>query len=290
MGLFMSVWFNDRTTQRTPPTPSAFLPLTVPTSSRLALILAASPISPVDRRSHWSSQCSSPHFLLSPCKQEVTRTPAEMSSDGVRAEVGVKGGLHLWELLWSPKHRGSHAVVGVSTLDCPLQGSGYNVLLGGDSQSWGWELVSNQLWHAGKMLEPYPGKEKMIPSTNADSLGPELSSSSNTKESAALLIPERVLLVLDADAGTLGFVVDGNFLGVAFKDLPRGVELFPAVSSVRGGARIQLRYLNGSTCEPPPLMALCGLSIRRVLGNQEQNHLKKLPLPPYLQHYLFCSY
>ncbi|XP_023819894.1 SPRY domain-containing SOCS box protein 1 [Oryzias latipes] len=290
MGLIVSVWFNARTTRK-PPSPSAFFLLAVPTSSRLALALAASPASPVDRESRWSSHCCSPHLVLSPCKREVTRTPTEMSSDGVRAEVGVKSGLHLWELLWSPGHRGSHAVIGVSALDCPLQASGYSVLVGGDSQSWGWELVSNQLWHSGKMLEHYPGKEKRNPSKNADSLGPELFSSSNRKESEApLLIPERILLVLDADAGTLGFVVDENFLGVAFKDLPRGVELFPAVSSVRGGARIQLRYLNGSTCEPPPLMALCGLSIRRVLGKQEQTHVEKLPLPPYLQHHLLHSY
>ncbi|KAK6276810.1 hypothetical protein J4Q44_G00391980 [Coregonus suidteri] len=60
-------------------------------------------------------------------------------------------------------------------------------------------------------------------------------------------VPEHVLLVLDRDAGTLGYVVDDCFLGVAFKDLPRGVELFPAVSSVRDEASIRLCYLNGAT-------------------------------------------
>jgi hypothetical protein len=62
-------------------------------------------------------------------------------------------------------------------------------------------------------------------------------------------IPERVLLVLDADAGTLAYMVEESFFGVAFEDLPHGVELFPAVSSVRGGASIRLRYLNGATSE-----------------------------------------
>lgn len=156
--------------------------------------------------------------------------------------MGVKSGLHVWEVLWSPDHRGSHAVLGVSRRSCPLQASGYNVLVGGDSRSWGWELKTNQLWHAGQSLGLFPGKKK--------DFRPQFSTSPHTKVAETPLpIPERVLLVLDADAGTLGFIADGSFLGVAFKDLPRGEELFPAVSSVRGGASIRLRYLNGATRE-----------------------------------------
>lgn len=158
--------------------------------------------------------------------------------------MGVKSGLHVWEVLWSPDHRGSHAVLGVSRRKCPLQASGYSVLVGGDSQSWGWELKTNQLWHAGQSLGLYPGKRKV------EDFRTQSSTSPHTKVAETPLpIPECVLLVLDADAGTLGFIVDGSFLGVAFKDLPPGEELFPAVSSVRGGASIQLRYLNGATRE-----------------------------------------
>uniref|UniRef100_A0A8C2X3D5 Uncharacterized protein n=1 Tax=Cyclopterus lumpus TaxID=8103 RepID=A0A8C2X3D5_CYCLU len=233
---------------------SAFPSLAVATSSRLAVTLNSFPVAPADSRSHWSTVHCSSHFLLSACKQEVTRSPVELSSDGVRAEMGVKTGLHVWELLWSPNHRGSHAVMGISRQSCPLQASGYNVLIGRDSQSWGWELKTNQLWHTTQT--PLP-------------------------------IPERILLVLDADAGTLGFVVDGSFLDVAFKDLPRGVELFPAVSSVRGGSSIRLRYLNG---DPPVLMALCGHSIRQILGQQRETQMDKLPLPPCLQHYLLSTH
>uniref|UniRef100_A0A3B5R303 MutS homolog 5 n=1 Tax=Xiphophorus maculatus TaxID=8083 RepID=A0A3B5R303_XIPMA len=250
-----------------PSSPSAFPPLAVPTSSRVALILNSSAVSPGDRRSHWSSQHHSPHFQLSQCKQEVTRAPAELSSDGVRAEVGVESGLHVWEVTWNPEHRGSHAVIGISRQDCPLQDSGYKVLVGGDSLSWGWELQTNQLWHGGETLACFP-KETDAP----------------------LRIPERVQLVLDADAGTLGFAVHGSFLGVAFRGLPPGVELFPAVSSVRGGAQIVLRYLNGTTRNPPALKALCGLSILQNLGQQGQNQVDKLPLPPLLQHYLLSSF
>lgn len=247
MGLSLSV--RNRADNSPPSSSSAFPQLAVPTSSRLAVILKTS-IVPVDSRSHWSSVHHSQHFLLSACKQGVTRSPVERSSDGVRAEIGVKSGLHVWEVLWDPNHRGSHAVLGISMQNCPLQGSGYNVLVGGDSQSWGWELKTNQLWHDGQSLELYPGKRKRCNSEHAEDFRQQTSISSHTKMAQTPLpIPERILLVLDADAGTLGFMVDGSFLGVAFKDLPRGVELFPAVSSVRGGASIRLRYLNGATRE-----------------------------------------
>ncbi|XP_034554251.1 SPRY domain-containing SOCS box protein 1 [Notolabrus celidotus] len=275
MGLSLSAWFCSRADDSLPSSSSVFSCLAVPTPSRLAVILTSSPVPSEDTHSRWSSMHHSPHFLLSACKQEVTRSPAELSSDGVRAEMGVKSGLHVWEILWSPNHRGSHAVIGISMQNCPLQSSGYNVLIGGDSLSWGWELKTNQLWHAGQSLGLYPGKRKRSHSEATE---------------IPLHIPERILLVLDTDAGTLGFIVDDSFLGVAFRDLPRGVELFPAVSSVRGEASIRLRYLNGTTCDPPALMALCRLSIQQSLGQERWKQTAKLPLPPRMQHYLTSSH
>ena len=249
MGLSLSLWlYSSRANDSPSSSSSAFHLLAVPTSSRLAITLNSSPVAPGDGRSHWSSVHCSAHFLLSACKQEVTRSPVERSSDGVRAEMGVKSGLHVWEVLWNPDHRGSHAVLGVSRQNCPLQASGYNVLVGGDTQSWGWELTTNQLWHAGQSLGLYPLKRKRGHSEAVEGFRPQSFASPHTKMTP-LPIPERILLVLDADARTLSFIVDGIFLGVAFEDLPGGVELFPAVSSVRGGASIRLRYLNGATCE-----------------------------------------
>lgn len=284
MGLKLSVWLYSRTEDNPSSSTSAFSPLAVPTSSRLAIILSSSPVAAGDKRSQWSSRHRSPHFLLSACKEEATRSPVEQSSDGLRAETGVSRGLHVWEVQWNPDHRGSHAVIGISTKKCPLQASGYNVLVGGDSQSWGWELKTNQLWHGGQSVGLYPQKRRCHSEALEDIRIQSLQS-----VGTALAIPECVLMVLDSDAGTLGFIVDGSFLDVAFKDLPCGVELFPAVSSVRGGASIRLRYLNGTKRDPPALMALCGLSIRQVLGQQRQNQTDKLPLPPFLQHYLLSS-
>lgn len=246
MGLMLSVWLCNRVNPSPPTASSAFPLLAVPTSSRLTITLKAPPVAPGDESSHWSSVHRSPNFLLSPCKQEVMRLPVEQSSDGVRAETGVNSGLHVWEVMWNPNHRGSHAVLGISRQNCPLQASGYDVLIGGDSDSWGWELRTNQLWHAGERLRLYPERRRRCDCKCTE----HYRLKANTKiAQPPLAIPERILLVLDADAGTLGFIVDGSFLGVAFKDLPRGVELFPAVSSVRGGASIRLQYLNGAKRE-----------------------------------------
>lgn len=248
--------------------------LAAPTSGRLAVLLSISPAPPGHVQSQWSSVHCSPHFHLSACKEEVTRAPIEQSSDGARAAIGMSSGLHIWEVQWNREQRGSHAVIGFSTKNCPLQASGYSVLVGGDSESWGWELKTNQLWHDGKSAGLYPRTrncqqfEQHFP--DPDPL---------------LDIPNQVLLVLDADAGMFGFVVSGSFLGKAFEDLPRGVDLFPAVSSVRGGAMIRLRYLNGARREPPTLMALCRLSICKNL-NEHQSETDRLPLPPFLQYYL----
>uniref|UniRef100_A0A673ASR2 Si:ch1073-228j22.2 n=1 Tax=Sphaeramia orbicularis TaxID=375764 RepID=A0A673ASR2_9TELE len=215
--------------------------LSVSTSSRLEIILSSSPVAPGNERSQWSSRHCSPHFQLSACKEEATRSPVEQSSDGLRAETGVSSGLHVWEVQWNPNHRGSHAVIGISTMHCPLQASGYNVLVGGDSQSWGWELKTNQLWHDGQSVGLYPQKRR------CHSEAPE-----------------------DFRIQSL------HFLGVAFKDLPCGMELFPAVSSVRGGASIRS---DGFVWTFYP----------SVLGQQRLNQTDKLPLPPFLQRHLLSS-
>ncbi|XP_033837421.1 SPRY domain-containing SOCS box protein 1 [Periophthalmus magnuspinnatus] len=268
MGQRFSFWLHGRAEDMPSSTPSWLSLMAVPTPARLAVLLSSSPEAPGHLLSKWSPVHHSPHLFLSACKEEVTRTPVAQSSDGARAETGVNSGLHIWEVLWSPKQRGSHAVIGIATKNCPLQASGYNVLVGGDPQSWGWELKTNHLWHDGKSREFYTGNWQL------------------TTTDLSFDIPDKVLLVLDADAGTLGFIVNGSFLGTAFEGLPHGKDLFPAVSSVRGGATIRLRYLNGTRREPPTLMALCRLSICKNLKEEQTD---KLPLPSCLQHYLSSS-
>ena len=51
-------------------------------------------------------------------------------------------------------------------------------------------------------------------------------------------------VVLDMDEGTLSFVVDGQYLGVAFRGL-KGKKLFPIVSAVWGHCEITMKYIGG---------------------------------------------
>ena len=50
--------------------------------------------------------------------------------------------------------------------------------------------------------------------------------------------------MLDMDEGVLGFVVDGKYLGPAFRGL-RGKKLHLMVSAVWGHCEITMKYLGG---------------------------------------------
>ncbi|XP_067227618.1 SPRY domain-containing SOCS box protein 2 [Chanodichthys erythropterus] len=245
MGLTLCCWLRDGHLKKHQRSTSAFCPLSVTPPIRLAVLLDTPPVAPGNPRSQWSPTHLSPNLQLCPSGGRVRRGRVEQSSDAVRGAVGAVTGLHIWEVLWEEQQRGSHALLGVSTHKCPLQVSGYTALIGGHSCSWGWELSTNQLWHDGKRKRQYPGGGA----------------------TDVLSVPERILVVLDADAGMLGYVVDNCYLGVAFQDLPKGVELFPAVSCVWGGAEICIRYLCGTTRDAPALQALSRLSVRRTLGS-----------------------
>jgi len=43
------------------------------------------------------------------------RNPVAQSTDCIRGKVGYERGLHLFELTWPTRQRGTHAVVGVSS-------------------------------------------------------------------------------------------------------------------------------------------------------------------------------
>jgi hypothetical protein len=50
--------------------------------------------------------------------------------------------------------------------------------------------------------------------------------------------------MLDMDEGVLGFIVDGKYLGPAFRGL-RGKKLFVIVSAVWGHCEISMKYIGG---------------------------------------------
>jgi SPRY domain-containing SOCS box protein 1/4 len=59
----------------------------------------------------------------------------------------------MWEVNWSTRQRGTHAVVGVATQDAPLHSVGYQSLVGSNDQSWGWDLGRNKLYHDSKSYD-----------------------------------------------------------------------------------------------------------------------------------------
>lgn len=60
------------------------------------------------------------------------RHPVAQSTDCIRGRIGYTRGLHVWEIHWSTRQRGTHAVVGVATDEAPLHSQGYQVgVLGG---------------------------------------------------------------------------------------------------------------------------------------------------------------
>lgn len=153
------------------------------------------------------------------------RHPVAQSTDGIRGKVGHARGLHAWQIHWPARQRGTHAVVGVATARAPLHSVGYTALVGSDAESWGWDLGRSRLYHDGKNRPgvAYPAF-----------LGPD----------EAFALPDSLLVVLDMDEGTLSFVVDGQYLGVAFRGL-KGKKLYPVVSAVWGHCEVTMRYING---------------------------------------------
>ncbi|KAK6276809.1 hypothetical protein J4Q44_G00391970, partial [Coregonus suidteri] len=77
MGLALSGWLGGipAKMKKDAPSSSSFLPLSIPTSSHLSLLLNSFLVAPGDPRCRWSPTHRSPHFLLSPCGEEVTRAP-----------------------------------------------------------------------------------------------------------------------------------------------------------------------------------------------------------------------
>lgn len=105
---------------------------------------------------------------------------------------------------------------------------------------------------------------------------------------AHFVAPQSFLVVLDMDEGTLAYMANGQYLGLAFTGL-KGKTLYPIVSSVWGHCEITMRYINGlnrksdcihsSYCSPlfptlaiPPFSSLATLSmIVCVVVEQEKN-------------------
>uniref|UniRef100_A0A8D8QF95 Protein gustavus n=2 Tax=Cacopsylla melanoneura TaxID=428564 RepID=A0A8D8QF95_9HEMI len=236
---------------------------------RLDIILDMPPASRETQVKHsWNPEDRSLNiFVKDDDKLTFHRHPVAQSTDCIRGKVGYSKGFHIWEVHWSARQRGTHAVVGVGTIDAPLHSVGYQSLVGSNDQSWGWDLGRNRLYHDSK--------------NNTGITYPTL-----LKPDETFVVPDKFLVILDMDEGTLSFVVDGQYLGVAFRGL-KGRKLYPIVSAVWGHCEITMKYIGGLDPEPLPLMDLCRRVIRQRVGKQRlEERISDLNLPQAMITYL----
>ncbi|XP_045582722.2 uncharacterized protein gus isoform X2 [Procambarus clarkii] len=235
---------------------------------RLDLLLDMPPVPREASLKHaWNADDRSLNIFVKDDKMTFHRHPVAQSTDCIRGRVGYTRGLHVWEIHWSTRQRGTHAVVGVATDEAPLHSQGYQSLVGSNDQSWGWDLGRNKLYHNAKQ-------------GNSGITYPSLLNNDET-----FVVPDKFYVVLDMDEGTLAFVVEGQYLGVAFRGL-KGKKLYPIVSAVWGHCEITIRYIGGLDPEPLPLMDLCRRVIRQAVGKQRLSRIEELNLPPSITQYL----
>ncbi|XP_053673903.1 protein gustavus [Anopheles nili] len=216
----------------------------------------------------WNSEDRSLNvFVKEDDKMTFHRHPVAQSTDCIRGKVGFTKGLHVWEVFWSTRQRGTHAVIGVATAEAPLHSVGYQSLVGLNEYSWGWDLGRNKLFHNSKSC-------------------PGVTYPAILKSEETFLVPDKFLVALDMDEGTLSFIVDGQYLGVAFKGL-KGRKLYPIVSAVWGHCEITMKYIGGLDPEPLPLMDLCRRVIRQRIGRTYlEERIPNLALPQSMKTYL----
>jgi SPRY domain-containing SOCS box protein 1/4 len=195
--------------------------------ARLDVLLDMPPVSrEVQIKHSWNADDRSLNvFVKEDDKVTFHRHPVAQSTDCIRGKVGFTKGLHVWEVNWSTRQRGTHAVVGVATLEAPLHSVGYHSLVGSTDQSWGWDLGRNKLYHDSKN-------------------GTGITYPAILKPDETFLVPDKFMVALDMDEGTLSFIVDGQYLGVAFRGL-KGKKLYPIVSAVWGHCEISMKYIGG---------------------------------------------
>ena len=75
------------------------------------------PLSMNDQLEHAWNQDDRSHNLLVKDEDKFTfhRYPVAQSTDCIRGKVGYEKGMHLFEITWPTKQRGTHAVVGFGT-------------------------------------------------------------------------------------------------------------------------------------------------------------------------------
>jgi len=206
------------------------------------------------------------------------RRPISQSTDSIRGKIGYRGGIHMWEIKWISNQRGTHACVGVATKKAPTRKAGYCSLIGNNEHSWGWDLGRNILRHAEEQVAP-------ACMANHQENHNKLSYPPMDDTDTSYIVPSVFQCVLDMDAGTLGFMADGQWLGTAFSGL-QGKTLYPVVSCVWGHCEVTMKYLNGLPSCPLGLKEFSRRAIRNALPETTSRQISQVPLPASLKRYI----
>ena len=100
-------------------------------------------------------------------------------------------------------------------------------------------------------------------------------------------IPDTVLMVLDMDAGTLGFIVKNVYLGPAYGGLC-GFNVNPSINYYGNvDCDITMEYL-GCYHNPKTLKNICGSCLRQIVTKNgiSKKDLDQLDLPETLSQYV----
>ena len=254
-----------------PPLPAG---LGVPTGlpQRLAILLDTPPVSREVAEEHsWNTNDRSFNIVLKEDDSLIMRRhPVAQSTDCIRGKMGYSLGIHLWEVSWPVRQRGSHAVVGVATREAVLHSEGYQSLVGNTEHSWGWDLGRKKACHNSRANEGTNYPPTII-------------------HHREWTVPDTFNMVLDMDSGNLGFVVGDQFLGWSHTSVKSGERVYPIVSTVWGHSEIKLMYLGGLEGGVVGLQAISRCIIRDALGRNTEEferRVETLRLPTQLKNYL----
>lgn len=226
---------------------------------RLSLLLdMPAPDKSVVENFKWSDTEKSSNIKVLVDHRRCRRLPVAQSTDCIRGNTGFSSGLHVWEIEWEVKQRGTHAMIGVATKGAPLHCPGYRSLIGSNKESWGWDLGRSKLLHdcIHKPPRTYP----------------RFSNTSVVEDIFSLT--DCIKVVLDMDAGTLAFMAGNVYLGVAFTGLC-GLTLYPIISAVWGHCEVKIRYINSLHSEVCSLKEMSRHVIRRACRTVSNNNLQQ---------------
>jgi len=247
---------------------------------KLSLILDSPPVSrEVAEGNTWNPNDKSFNIVLKEDDPLVMRRhPIAQSTDCIRGKVGYSSGLHMWEVTWPVRQRGTHAVMGVATGQAPLHAVGYQSLVGNSDQSWGWDLGRLKVFHNNVCVQPggyYPA---------------------TVSHHHQWTVPDTFTMLLDMDQGSLGYVVGDQWLGWAVTGIKSMAPLFPVASTVWGHCEVKLRYLQGLESGVMSLQDIARGVVRETLVSvsgscvKDKEELERkvdtLPLPKPMKNFV----